>query len=127
MLTKIKRNKKGIIKARILELVKTERYSIPEIKDIVVDRDNYCSKATFYRYLIELKKIIEEIRNKTDLSDDTNSYERIKEGSYNLHYKSKSINHKAKITMEEFEKVLDPKLAKQLQLKKLDNEISCDK
>ena len=34
MLTKIKRNKKGIIKARILELVKTERYSIPEIKDI---------------------------------------------------------------------------------------------
>jgi hypothetical protein len=72
-------------------------------------------------------KIIEEIRNKTNLSDDTNSHKRIKEGSYNLHYKSKSINHKAKITMDEFEKVLDSKLAKQLQLKKLDNEITCDK
>lgn len=72
-------------------------------------------------------KVIEEIRNKTDLSDDKNSYKRIKEGSYNLHYKSKSINHKASITMDEFEKVLDPKLAKQLQLKKLNNEIICEK
>ena len=72
-------------------------------------------------------KIIEEIRNKTDLSEVKNSYKRIKDGSYNLHYKSKSINHRAKITIEEFEKVLDLKLAKQLQLKKLDNEITCDK
>ena len=62
MLTKIKRNRKEIMKARILELVHTERYSIPEIKDIVVDRDNYCSKATFYRYILELKKRIEEIK-----------------------------------------------------------------
>lgn len=62
MLTKIKRNRKEIIKARILELVQTERYSIPEIKDIVVDRDNYCSKASFYRYITELKHIIEEIK-----------------------------------------------------------------
>ena len=61
MLTKIKRNRKEIIKARILELVQTERYSIPEIKEIVVDRDNYCSKATFYRYISDLKKRIEEI------------------------------------------------------------------
>lgn len=61
MLTKIKRNRKEIIKARILELVHTERYSIPEIKDIVVDRDNYCSKATFYRYIHDLKGMIEEI------------------------------------------------------------------
>ena len=62
MLTKIKRNRKDIVKARILELVQTERYSIPEIKDIVVDRDSYCSKATFYRYISELKNIIEEIK-----------------------------------------------------------------
>ena len=61
MLTKIKRNRKEIVKAKILELVQTERYSIPEIKDIVVDRDNYCSKATFYRYISDLKNIIEEI------------------------------------------------------------------
>ena len=62
MLTKIKRNRKEIVKAKILELVQTERYSIPEIKDIVVDRDNYCSKATFYRYISELKNRIEEIK-----------------------------------------------------------------
>lgn len=71
-------------------------------------------------------KIMEEIRNITNLSDDSNSYQQIKDGVYKLHYKSKSINHKAKITIEEFEKVLDSKLARQLQLKKLDNEITCD-
>ncbi|MBW2985077.1 hypothetical protein KY313_00275 [Candidatus Woesearchaeota archaeon] len=62
MLTKIKRNRKEIVKAKILELVQTERYSIPEIKDIVVDRDNYCSKATFYRYISDIKNMIEEIK-----------------------------------------------------------------
>ena len=62
MLIKIKRNRKEIIKAKILELVKTERYSIPEIKEIVVDRDNYCSKASFYRYTSDLKNLIEEIK-----------------------------------------------------------------
>ena len=61
MLIKIKRNRKEIVKARILELIHTERYSIPEIKDIVVDRDTYCSKATFYRYIHDLKGMIEEI------------------------------------------------------------------
>tara|TARA_B100001013_G_C24384273_1_gene353393 strand:+ start:209 stop:634 length:426 start_codon:yes stop_codon:yes gene_type:complete len=62
MLTKIKRNRKEIVKARILELVQTERYTIPSIKDIVVDRDNYCSKATFYRHVNDLKNLIEEIK-----------------------------------------------------------------
>ena len=62
MLIKIKRNRKEIVKAKILELVQTERYSIPEIKDIVVDRDNYCSKATFYRYISNIKNMIEEIK-----------------------------------------------------------------
>ena len=62
MLTKIKRNRKEIVKAKILEFVQTERYSIPEIKDIVVDRDNYCSKATFYRYISDIKNKIEEIK-----------------------------------------------------------------
>ena len=62
MLTKIKRNRKEIVKARILELIQTERYSIPEIKDIVVDRDNYCSKATFYRYISDIKNKIEGIK-----------------------------------------------------------------
>jgi predicted transcriptional regulator len=62
MMTKIKRNRKEIVKAKILELVHTERYSIPEIKEILVDRDNYCSKATFYRYISNLKSMIENIQ-----------------------------------------------------------------
>jgi len=61
MLNKIKRNKKTIIKSKILELIETERYSIPEIKEIIVNRDDYCSKATFYRYIKELNNI-EEIK-----------------------------------------------------------------
>ena len=61
MLNKIKRNKKTIIKNKILELIETERYSIPEIKEIIVNRDDYCSKATFYRYIKELNNI-EEIK-----------------------------------------------------------------
>ena len=102
----------GVILKRLLKIKR-----LKNLDAALVEHDT--KKGTF--------KVIEEIRNKTDLSDDTNSYKRIKEGSYNLHYKSKSINHKATITMKEFEKVLDPKLAKQLQLKKLDNEITCDK
>lgn len=62
MMSKVKRNRKGIIKARILELVETERYSTPEIKDMIVNRDRYCSKATFYRYINELKNSIEEVK-----------------------------------------------------------------
>ena len=62
MLSRIKRNRKGLVKAKIIELVQVERYSIPEIKEIVVDRDNYCSKATFYRYVNELRNNMEEIK-----------------------------------------------------------------
>ena len=62
MISKVKRNRKGIIKTKILELIETERYSIPEIKESIVDQDNYCSKATFYRYISELKNNIEEIK-----------------------------------------------------------------
>tara|TARA_B100001093_G_scaffold517937_1_gene601047 strand:- start:360 stop:995 length:636 start_codon:yes stop_codon:yes gene_type:complete len=72
-------------------------------------------------------KILEEIRNKTDLSDDKNSYKRIKEKLFDLHYQSKSIDLKTSISMDEFNKSIDSKLAKQLQLKKLDNEITCGK
>ena len=72
-------------------------------------------------------KIKEEIRNKTKLSNNDTSFKEIKKEIYNIHYRSKSINHKASITMDEFEKVLNSKLAKQLQLKKLDNEILCER
>lgn len=62
MISKVKRNRRSIIKAKILELIETERYSIPEIKEVIVDHDKYCSKATFYRYISELKNSIEEIK-----------------------------------------------------------------
>jgi predicted RNase H-like nuclease (RuvC/YqgF family) len=53
----LSRNKKKIIKQRIISLIEQERYSIPELKEIVVDEKNYCSKASFYRYIEELKKL----------------------------------------------------------------------
>jgi predicted nuclease with TOPRIM domain len=61
IINKLNRNKKELIKTKILELVDLERYSIPEIKEILVDRDKYCSKATFYRYLEEVKGLINEV------------------------------------------------------------------
>ncbi len=53
----LSRNRKKIIKQRILSLVEEGRYSIPELKEIVVDEKSYCSKASFYRYVDELKRI----------------------------------------------------------------------
>ena len=55
VLTTLNRNKKGIIKQKILELIEEQRHSIPEIKDIIVDQQSYCSKASFYRYIDEIK------------------------------------------------------------------------
>ena len=55
ILNKVKRNRRGLIKSQINELLNQNK-SIPEIKEIIVDRDNYCSKATFYRYISELKE-----------------------------------------------------------------------
>jgi hypothetical protein len=49
------RNQKALIKQRMVGLAGEGRYSIPELKDIIVDDKNYCSKASFYRYLDELK------------------------------------------------------------------------
>jgi len=69
-------------------------------------------------------KIIEKIKNMSDLSEDTNSYKRIKEGKYNLHYKSKSVNLKTDITMDEFIKHVKP-LDKIINFKSLNNEITC--
>ena len=56
VINKFKRNKKRMIKNKILETVKYNQLSIPEIKEKIVDQYNFCSKATFYRYIEELKK-----------------------------------------------------------------------
>lgn len=56
MMRRLKRNKRSVIKQKILNIISSGQYTLPEIKDIVVDENNYCSKASFYRYFEELKK-----------------------------------------------------------------------
>lgn len=56
VLTTYRRNKKRLIKNKILEAIKNKPLAIPEVKEIIVDRHAYCSKASFYRYLEELKQ-----------------------------------------------------------------------
>lgn len=56
VINKFKRNRKRMIKNKLLETIKFgHNLSIPEIKEILVDQLKYCSKATFYRYIEELK------------------------------------------------------------------------
>ncbi len=56
MMRRLKRNKRSVIKQKILNVISSAQYTLPEIKDIIVDENNYCSKASFYRYFEELKK-----------------------------------------------------------------------
>lgn len=55
LMRSLARNQKALIKQRILSMVIEGRYSIPELKERIVDDRNYCSKASFYRYIEELK------------------------------------------------------------------------
>ncbi|MEM0230812.1 MAG: hypothetical protein QXW00_03215 [Candidatus Woesearchaeota archaeon] len=56
ILRKLNRNRKNIIKGKILDFIGSSRViSIPEVKEAIVDQLRYCSKASFYRYLNELK------------------------------------------------------------------------
>ena len=52
----VTKNKKQIIKQKIIALASKNRITAKQIKEIIVDKYRYCSKATFYRYLTELKK-----------------------------------------------------------------------
>ncbi|MCX6710116.1 MAG: hypothetical protein NTV63_04175 [Candidatus Woesearchaeota archaeon] len=57
ILQKFNRNKRNLVKGKIMDLIGSSRnISIPELKEIAVDQMRYCSKATFYRYIDELKK-----------------------------------------------------------------------
>jgi hypothetical protein len=57
LMRKFNRNKKNIIKSKILDIIGGSRaISVPEVKDAVVEQMKYCSKATFYRYVDEMKK-----------------------------------------------------------------------
>jgi 23S rRNA G2069 N7-methylase RlmK/C1962 C5-methylase RlmI len=53
---KYKKKKKEIIMHKILESIKHGNQEIPEIKAVIVDELNYCSKASFYRYIEEMKR-----------------------------------------------------------------------
>ncbi len=52
---KFERKRKDLIKQKIIELANNQQLTIPEIKDILVDKEGYCSKATFYRYIEKLQ------------------------------------------------------------------------
>jgi hypothetical protein len=52
---KINKKRKSLIKSRILQLASNKNLTTSEIKDIIVDQEGLCSKATFYRYITKLK------------------------------------------------------------------------
>ena len=56
IMRKVGRNKKSLIKKRIVEIASKEQLSLSELKEIVVDEQDLCSKATFYRYFDALKQ-----------------------------------------------------------------------
>ncbi|MBI2147079.1 hypothetical protein HYU19_01220 [Candidatus Woesearchaeota archaeon] len=60
-------NKKDTVKARIIEAMKDTPILLPRLKELIVDEQGHCSKASFYRYMDELKQdgkvIIEEASN----------------------------------------------------------------
>jgi hypothetical protein len=56
MQNKFNRNKRNILKHKILDIVGSRSITIGELKDILVDEQAYCSRATFYRYLDSLVK-----------------------------------------------------------------------
>lgn len=52
---KLNRNKKEVIKQKILGLLE-QGIPVIEVKDKIVDQQKYCAKASFYRYIEELKR-----------------------------------------------------------------------
>ncbi len=56
MIKKIDKNKRGIIKQKIRDIVAVKSLTLPELKEIIVDENSYCSKASFYRYIEELQR-----------------------------------------------------------------------
>jgi regulator of replication initiation timing len=52
----INKKRKGLLKNRIYLLADQKSMSLSEIKEIVVDEEGLCSKATFYRYVEKMRK-----------------------------------------------------------------------
>ena len=60
---KFKKSKKQIIKQKILEVIKTKQTTLSDLKYHLVNQLEYCSKASFYRYIEEMKDILEVKNN----------------------------------------------------------------
>ncbi len=56
---KFNKSKKTLIKQKIREVIKTKPTSVADLKYYIVDQLNYCSKASFYRYIEEMKDFVE--------------------------------------------------------------------
>jgi regulator of replication initiation timing len=54
-IAKLNKKRKIIIQNRI-HMLAGQNLPLPEIKDIIVEQEGLCSKATFYRYVEKLKK-----------------------------------------------------------------------
>lgn len=55
-ITRFGLDKKAVIKAKILEIIEHAPVVLPRLKEIIVDQQQYCSKASFYRYFEELQR-----------------------------------------------------------------------
>ena len=62
VMRKFNKNKKNLVKQKILDIIKTKQIPLADLKFYIVDQLNYCSKASFYRYIDEMKDLM-EIKN----------------------------------------------------------------
>lgn len=56
LIRKFNKKRRVITLNRIQTLASDNKLSLSEIKEIIVENENLCSKATFYRYVDKLKK-----------------------------------------------------------------------
>lgn len=56
-LVKSNKQKKNLVKQRILFLAQQKNLTLSEMKEIIVDNEQICSKATFYRYIEKMQKL----------------------------------------------------------------------
>ena len=57
VIKKFPKRRKQVVLSKILEQVSLRESTVTELKDVMVDELNYCSRASFYRYLDYLKKL----------------------------------------------------------------------
>ena len=59
VLRKFSRSRKNIIKQKIAETIRQKPMNLADLKFQIVNQLNYCSKASFYRYISEMKNLVE--------------------------------------------------------------------